>query len=109
MAAGGLRKGSLPHAVGEQPAEVDVGERELRLVREASRLGEQVAVLEHHRVAVPCEVGGGLAQTRRAVEVGRNAACRLVAAELLAKAVLADHDVRRREIGDYRRAGEGGE
>ena len=49
-------------AVGEHPVEVDVGEQQLLVVGEALGLGDQVAVLVDHRLAVPGEVGRRLAR-----------------------------------------------
>src|SRR5947207_864550 len=106
VAARAFGKGVLPHAVGEQPVEIDVGERELRGGGEALRFGKQGAVLVDDRVAVPGEIGGGLADARRAVQVGRQAARRLVGGQLVAIALLADDDVRRGEIADDAGAGE---
>jgi hypothetical protein len=104
-----LAEGVLPHAVGGQASEVDVGKGELRRVGEAPGLGGQGAVLVDDRVAVPGEVGGRLAEARGAVEVGREAARRLVGDELVAVALLADDDVRRREVRHHGGAGEGRE
>src|SRR5207302_757224 len=74
MAARGFGESVLPHAIGQQPVEIDVGERELRSSGEALRFGEQGPVLVDDRVAVPGEISGGLANACRAVQVGRQAA-----------------------------------
>ena len=99
-------EGVLPHAVGQQPVEVDIGKGELRGVGEAPRLGDQAAVLVDERMPVPCQVGGRFALAGGAVQVRRDAARRLVADELVAVAFLADHHVGRRQVGDHRRPGE---
>jgi hypothetical protein len=96
----------LAHAIGEQAPEVDVGERHLRLVGKALGFGDQRAVFVDDGVPVPREVGGRFAKAGGAVQIGRKAARRLVGHQLVAVALLADHDVGSREVGDDRRAGE---
>ena len=83
-------------AVREHPVEVDVGDQQLLVVGEALGLGDQVAVLVDHRLAVPGEVGRRLAAARGGVDVGGDAARRLAADERVAEVGLADRDVARR-------------
>src|SRR4051812_1658191 len=107
MTKRGRAEGVLAHAIGLQAAEVDVGKRELRLRRETLRFGEQRAIFVDEGVAVPREIGGRFALSRGAVEIGGDTARRLVADQLVAVALLAHDDIRRREIGHYRGPGKG--
>ncbi len=61
------------HAVLGEALEVNVGDDDLLFGREAIRLGQQIVVLVNDGVAVPGEVGGRFARTRRRIEVGRDA------------------------------------
>ena len=58
-------EGALAHPLLADPVEVDVDDRAPRAVGEALGLGEQVAALVDHRLAVPGQVGGRLALARR--------------------------------------------
>ena len=64
---------ALPQALLAQPVEVDVGDRAARPVGEALGLGEQVAALVDHRLAVPGQVGRRLALAGRGIDVRREA------------------------------------
>ncbi len=106
MAPDRLAEAVLAHAVLRDPVEIDVRGDELRAVGEAVRLGEQRPVLVDEPVAVPGEIGGRFAEAGGAVEIRGEAARRLVRAELAPVAVLADDDVRRREVQQHGRARE---
>ncbi len=94
----------LPHALGEKTTDVDVGERQLRFIGKARRLGENVALFTNQRFAVPGEIRRQLALPRRRIEIGCKAARRMRRAERLAIVRLADDRVRRREIEQHGRA-----
>ena len=68
-------EGALPDPLLAQPVEVDVGHGHPRPVGEPVALGEQVAALVDHRLAVPRQVGRGLALARGREDVRRAAAC----------------------------------
>ena len=85
---------------------VDVGDAELGLEREALGLGQQVAELVDHALPVPGEVGRALAGPGGRIDVGGDGARRLRAAEQVALVGLADDDVRGRQVGEDRRAGQ---
>ena len=106
--AGGVVEGLHPHPLAGRAwrSTWRVGEQKLGLGREALRLGDEVAELVDHPLPVPGEVGGALAGAGRRVDVGGDRARRLRAAEQVALVGLADGDVRGREVGEDRRAGE---
>ncbi len=108
LALNGVAEGRLAHALLDEPLQVDLGAEHGGLVGEALGLGEQHAVLGDERVAVPGEVGGGLAGAGGRVEVGGEAAGRLAHDELAAVVGLAHGDVRGRQVEQDRGAGEGG-
>jgi hypothetical protein len=83
----------LAHPLAREPLEVDVGGDEVRAVREALGLGEQLAVLVGQRLAVPGEVGRRFSEPGRRVQVRRDAARRLRRDELVPVPRLADRDV----------------
>ena len=74
-----------------------------------ARLGEPLAVLVDQRVAVPGEVGGGLAGAGARVHAGRDALRRLRGAQQPPVVGLADRDVAGGEVREHRGAGERGE
>ena len=94
----------LPHALGKKTTDIDIGERQLRFVGKARRLGENVALLADQRFSVPREVRRRLALPRRRIEIGRKAARRMRSAERLAIVGFADDRIRRREIEQHGRA-----
>jgi hypothetical protein len=98
----------LPHPLLREPFEVDLGGDDLGVLVEALRLGQHVAVLGDQGVAVPGEVGGGLAGAGRRVQVRRQAPRRLHRHELAAIAGLADRERGGREVQQDRRAGQRG-
>jgi hypothetical protein len=100
--AGGEAGG--PQPLGRQALEVHVGEDQLLLVREAFRLGQLLAQVVDRRVAVPGEIGGRLAPSRRRVEIGADLPRRGHAAERPAIVGLADGGVRGRQVRDHRGA-----
>ena len=61
-----------PHAVLHQPLEVHVGSYQLLLRREALAFGEQLGVLVDQRLAIPGEVGRGLAGACGDVDMRRD-------------------------------------
>ena len=67
-------EGALPQPLLADPVEVDVDDRAARPVGEPLGLAEQVAALVDHRLAVPGQVGAGLALAGRGVDVRREAA-----------------------------------
>jgi hypothetical protein len=97
------------HALIRQAVEVDVGIDDVRVVAEAFRLGQQVALFVDKRLAVPGHVVGRFAAAGRGVQVGREAARRLLAHELVPIPALAHHDVRGRQVDQHRGAGHRGE
>jgi hypothetical protein len=94
------------HPVLHEAVEVDVRGDHLRVAGEALRLGQQLAVLADDRVAVPGEVGGGLARAGGGVEVAGDALAGLRLAEFAAVLGLADGDVAGREVGEEGGAGQ---
>ena len=82
--------------------------RELAGRWETLGLGQRRAVLEDRGLAVPGEIGGGLAGTRRGVQIGRHAARRLRGAQQPPRLRLADRDVAGRQVGEHGRAGQRG-
>ena len=86
------------------PFQVDVTQHYLRIVAEARRLGDQLAQLVNHPLAVPGEIGGALARSGGGVDVGADRAHRLRGAQQLALARLADRDVRCRQVAAHQRA-----
>ena len=67
----------LPHPLGKKTTDVDIGERQLRFVGKARRLGENFALLADQRFSVPREVRRRFALPRRRIEIGRKAARRM--------------------------------
>ena len=104
----GLAEAGLAHPLLREAVEVDVGADELRLVAEALGLGQELAVLVDHGVAVPGQIGGRLAVARARIEVGREAAAGLARHELAPVVGLAHGDVGGREIQQHRGAGQRG-
>ena len=96
----------LPHPLLRQPLEIDFRADQLRLILEALRLGQDVAVLGDQRVAVPREIGGRFADAGRRVRVRREASRRLARDQRAPVVGLADRDVRRRQIQQHGRAGQ---
>ncbi len=86
-----------PHALLADAAEVHVGEHHL-VAGEAPGLGQGFAQLEHARLAVPGEVGGGFARAGGGVEIGGHRRARLAGAEQPAGLGLADGDVAGGEV-----------
>ncbi len=103
----GVSEAARAGAVGDDPAEVDVGDEQLLVVGEALGLGQRVAVLVDHRLAVPGQVGGRLSQASRGVQVGGDRPRGLRAAQAVAVVGLADGDVAGREVGQHRGPGHG--
>ena len=99
-------EGAHPRPLLAQEVEIDVGERHPAARRKAFGLGEQHAVLENLRLAVPGEVGRRLPCPGGRVEIGRQAAGGLRLAEKPPRLRLADRDVGGGEIGEHRGAGE---
>ena len=87
-----------------QHVEVDIGDRRLVRHRKPFGLGQSIAVLEYRGLAVPGQVGGRLACPGRRIEISRQAAGRLRAAQQPPRLRLADGDVARREVGQHRGA-----
>ena len=77
-----------------------------RLLREAVGLGQQQPVLVDHRLAVPGQVGGGLARAGRGVEVGGQAARGRRAAQQVPVLGAADGDRAAGQVGQHRRPGQ---
>ena len=74
---------------------------------EARRLGQQRAVLGDQAMAAEDDVGRRFADAAGGVDVGGDAAARLVDDELAAIGGLADDLVAGRQVDEHRRAGEG--
>ena len=92
-----------------QVIEVEVGGDQAGLGGEADRFREPLAVLVDQRVAVPGEVGGGLAGTRGGVQAAGDAARGMRGAQQPPIVRLADGDVAGGEVGQHRGAGERGQ
>ena len=103
---GRVAEGLRPEPLLLQPLEVEIGQDRRRVARETRGFGEQHAILVDHRLAVPGEVGAGLARPGRRVEIGRDAARRMHLAKRVAIGRLADGDVARREVQQHRRPGQ---
>ncbi|SOZ01697.1 conserved protein of unknown function [Cupriavidus taiwanensis] len=101
-----VAEGHLVHALAREPLDVDIGEQQVRGVGKALGLGQQLAVLADQRLAVPGQVGGRLALAGRGVQVGRQAARRLLRHQLVPVARLADHDIRCRQVDQHRSPGQ---
>ena len=78
--------------------DVDVGDHELGLAREAFAFGDLLAHLVGDDLAVPGDIGGRFAAAGGGEDVGRDGAARLRVAEHGAVLGLADDDVGRREV-----------
>ena len=109
MARGVLAERRLAHAVLDQHARVDVGERERPRQAEARGLGEDLAAFADDPLPVPGEIGGRLAEAGGAVHLHRQVLRRRAAHQLVAVVALRDRDVRRRKVREHRRARERGE
>ena len=109
MARGVLAERRLAHAVLDQHARVDVGERERPRQAEARGLGEDLAAFGDDPLPVPGEIGGRLAEAGGAVHLHRQVLRRRAAHQLVAVVALRDRDVRRRKVREHRRARERGE
>ena len=91
-----------------QHAEVDIGGGHDGRLREAFGFRQQRAVLVDAGLAVPRQVGGGLASAGGGVEVGGEAAGGLGAAEQVAGLGAADGDRAARQVGEHGGTGQGG-
>ena len=94
-----------PHAIGDEPVEVDVGFDQRPVAAESLGLGEDVAVLRDQRVAVPREIGRRLVRARAGVDVRGDRPGGVRRAELLAIARLAHRHVAARGVRHHRGAG----
>ena len=92
-------------AVVAQQLAVDVGHDELLAERETLRCGQHRTVLGHQRMAGEDQIGRRLAETGRAVEVGRTRTRRLLYDQLPHVVALAHGFGRRREIENHLGAG----
>ena len=87
-----------------QPLDVHVGDDQLFVGREARGFVQNAAVFGDDGVAGEHEVGGRFAEARRAVDIGRNRASRLLGHQLPQVGVFADRFGRCREVEDHLRA-----
>ena len=101
-------EGALPEPFLAESVEVDVGHAALRGLGKALGLGEQVAALVDHRLAVPREVGGRLPRPGGGIEVRRVAARAGRAHEQSSILGAGDGDRAAREVREHGRAGQGG-
>ena len=92
---------ALAGAVLADPVEIDIRDRPAWAIRKALGLGEQPAEFVDHGLAVPRQVVGRLALARGGVDVGRQAAERLRAAEDRALVGSADRDRAAREVQQH--------
>ena len=99
-------EGPHPQPLGTQQVEVDVGDRVPRAPREPLGVGEQVAVLPDHRLAVPGEVRGRLALAGRRVDVRRQAPCRRRPRQQAARLRPPDGDRTARQVRQHGRPGQ---
>ena len=99
-----VAEGVLAHPLLRQPLEIDFRRDQLRLILEALRLGDDIAVLGDQRVPIPRQVGGRFADARGRICVRRQASRRLAGDERAAVVGLANRDVRRRQVQQQRRA-----
>ena len=95
-----------PEPLLPQPVEVDVGHRATRSLGEALGLLEEVAALVDERLAVPGQVGGGLALPGRREQVRRAAAGAGAADQQPAVLGPGHGDRRPGQVGEHRRPGE---
>ena len=95
-----------PEPLLAQPVEVDVGHRAPCSLGEAFGLLEEVAALVDERLAVPGQIGGGLALTGRREQVRRAAAGAGAADEQPAVLGPGHGDRRPGQVGEHRRPGE---
>ena len=103
---GVLAEARETHPVLDEAVQVDVGKDHLRFLCESLRFGKQRAVLVGHGLAVPGQVRRRFAGARRRIEVGRHASGRLVGRQAVPVFGFADGDVRGREVGEHRGAGQ---
>ncbi len=90
-----------PEPVGGEAGQVHIGGHQLLLGGEPLRLGQAVAVLVHHRLAVPCQVGRGLTLPGGGVQIGGEAASGLGGAELPAILRLGHQRVGGRNVDEH--------
>ncbi len=98
-------EGRRAHALEPQALKVDVRDRQLRLAGESFGFDEEVAHLVDHRL--PCPTTGRWCSPRlrpRRIHVGRHAAHRVSGRQKCRSRRLADHDRRRRQIAEEKRA-----
>ncbi len=96
------------HSLLNQTFQVNVRRDDLLLSGEARGFGQFFAVLVNQRVAVPGQIGGGLARPGGGVEIGGDAFARLRGAQIAAILGLADGDVAGGQVEQNRRAGKRG-
>ena len=94
-------EGTHPQPLGAQEVEVDVGYRTPGALGETLRLGEQPAVLVDHRLAVPGQIGAGLALTGRRVDIRRQTARGCRAGQQFSVLGAADGDRTAGEVGQH--------
>ena len=97
--------GSAPH--GLQPFDVYFANEQLFVEREAFRFAQHGSVFGDERIAGEDHIGRRLAESGRAVQVGRHSASRLLLDERAQVGVLAGHFVAGRQVDDQMRAGRG--
>ena len=96
----------LAHPLRQHSVDVDIRGHQLRMAGIAFGLGQQGAVLVHHAVAVPGQVGGRFAHPRGRVYVAGKTPGRLTGAQGAAVFVLADQSVGRAEVDEDGRPGQ---
>ena len=101
-------EGAHPQPLGAQQVQIDVGHRVPLPFREPLRGGQQPAVLVDHGLAVPGQIGAGLALPGRGVDVGRQAARRGRSGQQAAVLGAPDGDGAAGEVGQHGGAGQCG-
>ena len=95
-----------PQALGTQQIQIDIGDTAAVACPEPLGLGEQPAILEDHRLAIPGQIGARLALPGGGVDVGRQAASRRRAGQQRAVGGPADGDRAAGKVGQHRRTGQ---
>ncbi len=108
MSAAVVVERAHPHAFLTQQIEVDVGQHLLRIGREALGLGQGIAVLEDHHLAVPGNIRGALPGAGGGVDIGGEAAGGGRLRQQPAAFGTADGDRAAGKVGQHRGAGQSG-
>ncbi len=104
MVDGVVVEGAHPQPLRTQQLEVHVGDRGALALGETLRGGQAHAVLPHHRLAVPRQIGGGFALAGRGVDVGGQAPRRRGAGQQRPVFGAPDGDRAAGQVRQHRRA-----